>query len=309
MDKSAGQKLDVEEFVRWYAHKRYRKTGRQPSNHTIQCKRAHVLTAAQLTGASDLSELGTLLASRGDLELLLDRLSVRMTSGTMRNAVYALRDFGNFAVAKGWITSHAFQETDIPPKNPMKPITVHSTEEMEVFVNAARGKGLRWWLLCMFIVDSSRRIGEALNLRWDQLRLTADGGYFELPVNKAGEPQYIPLSRRMLAVLTPENIAALKAETKGQFGGRFGKSPEIYLFPWHYSTAMGRLQRFSASIGITYRGWHNYRHSVITDRLERGIPIQAVSVLAGHTNIATTMNRYAHVTSLSYWKLIEPNTP
>lgn len=296
--------METKDYLRWYTNKRYRKTGRQPSIHTLQVKRAHIRTAAEITGSSSEEELGTVLADRARWDDLLDKLSVRMSSGTMRNAVYALRDFGDYAVAKGLIRSHVVQETDIPPKNPPKPITVYSAEEMELFVNAARAKGLRWWLLVTFVADTGRRIGEALNLRWDQFR-PGSPPYFELPTNKTGEPQYVPVTRRLAAALTPENIAHLKAEKQGPFRGAYARDPEVFVFPWSYSTAMGRLRRFSEALGIEYRGFHNFRHTVITERLARGVPIQAIAALGGYTSPGVMLSRYNHATALDYARFME----
>lgn len=298
--------MELEGYLRWYTNKRYRKTGRRPSIHTLQVKRAHVSAALQITGSESLEELGTCLGSRAELEILLDKLSLRMSSGTMRNAVYALRDFGDYAVANGWISSHVIQETDVPPKNPSKPITVYTDDEMETFVSAARAKGLRWRLLVTFMVDSGRRIGEALNLEWSQLKL-GPRPYFELPVNKTGEPQYIPLTRRVAELLTEENIAALKVETHGSFGGEYTRSPAQFVFPYHYTTVMMRLRRFCEALGIEYRGFHNFRHTVITNRIARGVPIQAVASLAGHSSPAITMARYNHANALDYARYLEPD--
>ncbi|MGZ5369837.1 MAG: tyrosine-type recombinase/integrase, partial [Aeromicrobium sp.] len=40
---------------------------------------------------------------------------------------------------------------------------------------------------------------------------------------------------------------------------------------------------------------HSIRHGAVTAMLEAGIHIKAVSVLVGHSNVATTAKIYAHV--------------
>ena len=128
-----------------------------------------------------------------------------------------------------------------------------------------------------------------------------DQPYFELPKSKNGDAQYVPLTRRLAgAVFTPENITKLKAEQNG-----FLRSPQEFVFPWRYSTVYGMFGRFCDKTGLPNRGFHNFRHTVITERIARGVPIQAVATLAGHRSPAITMARYSHATALDYSRFLE----
>jgi integrase len=152
-----------------------------------------------------------------------------MTSGAMRTYTYSLLALGEYAKASGSISFVALQRADIAPVNPPTAITVYTSEELETFVSAARGVDLRWWALLTFLVDTGRRIGEALSLRWEWLRLHDTPAYLELPTNKTRRPQYVPLTRRLTEhVFTAANITVLARE---QREGRraFQRSPETFL--------------------------------------------------------------------------------
>jgi integrase len=66
-----------------------------------------------------------------------------------------------------------------------------------------------------------------------------------------------------------------------------------------------RFSRFAERAGLPDRGFHCFRHTVITERLARGVPLQAVSRLAGHSSVAVTDSRYNHADALAYSKYIE----
>lgn len=231
-----------------------------------------------------------------------------MSPGAARVAVYALLNFAEYAVHQGWLASvndACVTREDVPPRNPKTPITVYSADEMEAFVTAARGVDVRWWALITFLVDTGRRIGETLDIEWEWMRLDSDPAYVEFPFTKNGEPQYVPLTRRLrLDVFTPENIQWMKSHEKAGHMA-FRRDVEKHPFPWEYTTVKGRFARFCERAGLPDRGFHCFRHTVITERLARGVPLQAVSRLAGHSSVAVTDARYNHADALAYSHFIE----
>ena len=180
---------DFEEFAEWYSARRRGSHGKTPSGTTLRCKRTWLAQMANLVEAPSQEFLANVTHDRARAEFVLDMVSVGRSSGAVRNGIYALIDFSLFGVANGWISSCAITQTDIPPRNPDPPITVYSQEELETFVTAARGAGLRWWAFLSFLIETGRRVGEALSLEWEWLRVGADISYFELPATKTG-PQY-----------------------------------------------------------------------------------------------------------------------
>lgn len=173
----------------------------------------------------------------------------------MRSVVEALRQFGEFAQIQGWLSlSCTVTRADVPAKNPPRPIVVYGADEVERMVLAALGRGVRWWAFMATMADTGRRVGEVLSFEWSWFRLAELPAYVELPVTKNGEPQYVPLGRRLREeVFTPENGVRLKRQEKGRYGGTFARSTEVHPFPWGYSAVMGTFRRFCADIGVEYR--------------------------------------------------------
>lgn len=300
---------DFDGFGRWYTTSRYRKTGRAASPHTLRTKQIHLAQAANLLGAVEEVFLGSSLGDRQKVEDFLNALACQMTPGAMRSVVYALLSYADYAKAKGWVTVPAITTRDVPPRNPDPGITVYSEVELRTFVDAARGVDLRWWAFLAFLVDSGRRVGEALSLEWGWLRQDSRPAYFELPTTKNGDAQYIPLTARLADdVFSGAHMATLRSDART---GRkaFTRDPAKFVFPWRYTTVFARFGRFCDRTGLPNRGFHNFRHTVITDRLARGVPLQAVAALAGHRSVSTTDRRYNHTNALHYAKYVEMGVP
>lgn len=300
VEQTALSSADFDEFVNWYASRRLRTKGRPASPATLLSKRLRVASAARVGGCNTPEKLAALLSTREGLEGLLDRLLAGRTSGTVRSTVYALQDFGEWAKAKGLIEGTVLVQGDLPPENPKKPITVYTEAEVELLVNSARGRGLRWWAFLTFLADSGRRVGEGLSLHWSWFHLDGETPYIELPYTKNGRQQLIPLGRRLREdVFTPENIAELKLpENRNMEHCR--RSPAEHPFPWQYTVAWQRFGRYCRAVGVEPRGFHTFRHTKATNLFAAGAPIQAVSSLLGHSAVATTDRIYNHATALSY---------
>jgi integrase len=55
-----------------------------------------------------------------------------------------------------------------------------------------------------------------------------------------------------------------------------------------------RIKELCKAAGLREIGWHTLRHSFASHLAMKGVPLNAVQILMGHSNIATTM-RYAHL--------------
>ena len=291
-----------EGYLTWYTTRYQRKRGRPPAESTMRTKRHYLATVARVTGLADEVSLGTSLSERSTVEHLLDMLAAHLSPGALRQAFYVLQSYGEYARLKGW-GEPQLRKDDAPGGGGDKPIVVYSKAEVDLLVNCAR-PNLRWWAFLSFLAETGRRVGEALSLRWDQLRLDADVPYFELPSTKNGDPQYIPLTSFLKeSVFTAENIAKMKATNRAGRNG-FHRDPTEWVFPWTYSTVHAMFGRHCERLGVTNRGFHNFRHTVITNRIASGIPIQAVAALAGHRTPAITLRRYNHANALDYVRYV-----
>jgi site-specific recombinase XerC len=55
-----------------------------------------------------------------------------------------------------------------------------------------------------------------------------------------------------------------------------------------------RLARVRKKACLRKIGWHTLRHTFASHLVMRGVPLTAVQILMGHSNVTTTM-RYAHL--------------
>jgi integrase len=105
-------------------------------------------------------------------------------------------------------------------------------------------------------------------------------------------------------VFTVDHIRQLQEETRN--GRRqFARDVTEYPFLWTYSSGYKRFIHFCGVTGLPHRGLHNFRHTVITNRLARGVPIHAVAALAAHSSTSVTDRRYNHTTALNFAHFIE----
>jgi integrase len=304
-----------EDFLSWHTLRVQRRSGKPPAHSTLVSKHSRLRSASDAlhtsgyrcteqhsTGrvGSAAQTLGTALGDRAAVEGLLDVLATQLSPGAMRNNLDALQDFGAYAVAKGWAGQVALLPTDRPKPGPQKPITVYTQAELHLLLSTARGRGLRFWMFLETLAHTGRRVGEVLGLEWAQLQLGADVPHFNLPTTKNGKQQYVPLNRHLVDdVFTPANVAALKTEPSRSHRA-FARDIATCAFPWSYAAAWKMFTRHCRTVGVESRSFHCFRHTKATELLAKGVPLQAVSSLLGHSDVSTTFNRYHHATTLNY---------
>src|SRR5436309_1887511 len=106
-----GADLDFQDFLTWYTLRVQRRTGKLPAASTLASKRSRLRSACAALpavgyvlqqqdsshemGLCDISEqtLGYVLGNHQAVEALLDALSLRLSSGALRNTYDALQDF------------------------------------------------------------------------------------------------------------------------------------------------------------------------------------------------------------------------
>jgi integrase len=298
--------VDVTPFLAWQRARVLRAKGKPPAENTLKTKGSRLRVCCAAGGVTSVERLASLIVDRAEVERLLDALDARLSSGSVRVCVDVLRDFGQYAIAMKWIPSCAVLASDTTPANPQKPIVIYTPEEMAALLGNARGRGLRWWMFLSTVAYTGRRVHEVLDLEWDWLNLTADPPNFHLPTTKNGKQAYVPLGPSLTAkVYTEANIATLKAERRVGSAKRFGRDVAVYPFPWSYTCVHKMLAHYCQSIGVHNRGFHCLRHTMATNMLAKGVPIQAVSALLGHSSVGITDKMYNHTNALSYAHYVE----
>ena len=133
----------------------------------------------------------------------------------------------------------------------------------------------KFWALMAF---AGLRYFEARDLKWKDI----DDGKITL-VGKGGKLATVPVSERLLAELGAPGDAEATIIAQGTFANN--------------TTSIRALKAAVAKVGLNPEGAnnHKFRHSFASNALRAGIGIDVVRRLLRHSNIATTMNIYAHL--------------
>ncbi len=127
-------------------------------------------------------------------------------------------------------------------------------------------------------MNTGLRRGELLKLRWLSVDfsnrvLTVDG-----PTSKTRKTRHVPLNNEALSVLR---------RWREQSGG----TDRVFEINTGLKTAWSHLLE---RVEITGFRWHDLRHHFASRLVQRGVPLNTVRDLLGHSSIAMTL-RYAHL--------------
>lgn len=149
------------------------------------------------------------------------------------------------------------------------------------------------YALALFALRSGLRLGEILELKWEDLDLVTGRVRVrrsiwrgEVTTPKSGRPREVPLSKETIAVLQSH---------------RHLRGPYVFCYDngdalTHDSPQVKKLaERACKKAGLAKRlVFHDLRHTFASHLVMRGVPIKVVQELLGHADIQTTL-RYAHL--------------
>jgi integrase len=163
--------------------------------------------------------------------------------------------------------------------------------------------------LFRFLLDSLCRLGEALALTWADLDLDAGGVrvHATRTVDLEGKPgtrSGTKAGGHRRIELMPETVVALRRLRRAQREQRLQVGPlwhELDLVfergdgtHWHPDSVRKLLRRACIEAGVPILTPHAIRHTGATLAVAQGVPLHAVSMRLGHSNISLTANLYAH---------------
>jgi integrase len=225
--------------------------------------------------------------------------SVRYLRGTLRTAL-------NQAVRWGLVARNAAAAVDGPrvPQHEIQPFT---SDEARRFLHAIRGDRLE--ALYSVALTLGLRQGEALGLRWSDVDLDLSyvrvthqlqrvDGVFQLVEPKTAR------SRRTI-VMPPSIARQLTEHRRRQAQERVAAGTKWKEWDLAFTRTDGcpldgtvvshRFHKVLDRAGLPQRRFHDLRHSCATLLLAQGVPARVVMEILGHSQIALTMNTYAHV--------------
>jgi len=167
------------------------------------------------------------------------------------------------------------------PERAPRPLTVEQTSQILRAIPPAQ---LRDRLLFTILRDTGVRVGEALSLRWEDLRLVEGDEQFRV-LGKGNR------ERTVFLHAAPDSLRLLRRY--GQDRPRFG-----YLFqgdprrgggaaPLDYSTVRYAWRRYCARARVPAT-IHQLRHTFVTELVRANVRLVTVQRLAGHRRLETT---------------------
>jgi integrase len=198
-----------------------------------------------------------------------------------------LRNFFRFCQDAGWIDKNPAKAVK-PPKVTQSPTLPFEPEEFETIlaacdtysVKGVHRKGNRTRLKAMILLlrYSGLRIGDAATLERSRVK----GGKLFLYTQKTGTPVWVPLPPVVLQALEQVN----NANERYVFWSGNG-DPKTTVADWQRS-----FRRLLEGARITGH-FHMLRDTAAVGWLMKGVPLETVSILLGHSSVRITEKHYA----------------
>jgi integrase/recombinase XerD len=185
-----------------------------------------------------------------------------------------LRAFFSFAVSRDWLPKNPARSLTMPsvPDNPTLPFT--DSEVSKLFAHA----DFRTTLFFRVLLHSGLRIIDAAHLRPERI----ENGKIFLYQQKTGVPVRCPLPPDLVADLA-------KQPTTGGF--YFVVQSDNFMSVAEYYRQ--KLAKAGNAAGVENARPHRFRDTFAVRLLEKGVALETVSILLGHTDIKTTQKSYA----------------
>lgn len=238
----------------------------------------------------------------GRVAATMKRNGKPVSDSTVRNTFAAASRSLDTAVRDGLIASNPLRSIDRPKKT-RKDVPVRTEDEFDRLL--VECEGYRIHPLVVFVGLTGCRIGEALSLHWKDVDLenataTIKKGSHERDSTKGG--------RWITVTLIPEVVEALRfvktrtARERLAMGEGWKDTGLVFVTstgnPCIPRNTRRDLQERLKAAGITTaRPWHSDRHGFATRLLKRGVPLEVVSKMIGHSSLAITADIYGHIDS------------
>lgn len=261
------------------------------------------------------SELGEVKLDRLTAEAVDKFLTLKLQEGLSTRYVKLMRSVLSMALQQGvrWklVSSNVAQDTS-PVKQKRSQGRALSEEEANQLFEAAQEDRLE--ALWVLLLSLGLRRGEALALRWSDferksktLSITRnrkkDGTKVVFgDLKTANSKRVIPLPEFL--------IEALEAHRKSQtaekehllsLGVQWAEPDAMFTSVWGYyldpDNASKLFKSLASKAGIGDWHLHELRHSAATFMLTKGVPLEVVADILGHSSIRITKDTYGHLTT------------
>ncbi|MGB0748165.1 MAG: tyrosine-type recombinase/integrase [Magnetospiraceae bacterium] len=267
----------------------------------------HILSSDYGMGALVLSKV-----RRIDVERFRDRLrDTGVSVITTRRVIGVLKRSLDYAILHEWIALNAAAGVRVitPDDAPTRKVVAPSKQDVRKVIDAA-DDDFKPWLI--FAAATGVRSGEQRFLRWRHVDL--DIGM--LNIEGAIDPHNVEKSTKTQSGIRqiPLGDDTIKHLRRWRMRSKFSQNDDL-MFPApgggimsHSNLLNRRFKPIFARLEAAHDAdpintpeppnrfnWHSLRHFCVSIWIEAGLTPKEVQVLAGHKNLSTTMNIYAHI--------------
>ena len=267
------------------------------------------------------------------VQKFLDGLCDAQSPSSVATVKRVFRAAMNSAVASGIISTNPVLRTETPRIPKKLPVSLEVPDMQEMLMLAFTSEFLppskddstiylrKQYFIGLFLaMCSAFRSGELFALTWDCVH---DDGVIE--INKTveyvkGGPRFGPTKtldsvRKVIFPIPIINLLRLWQQKQNQYALKFGEyydNANNLVFTNSVGNFVDRqnLQKrwwtpLRQALGIPTFKWKDLRSSAITYYASHGVEPRAVSAMAGHTDIRTTLSYYVGITTLQEAKRLE----
>lgn len=206
-----------------------------------------------------------------------------MSQINRRAATFCVRGFIRWCVAQHLIPVDPSVGIRPPPMPARSIRYLHSDQRTELLAFFRRHVGDRpWGLYGLALGETGARGGEMRRIRWRNIGV----GHVVLEYTKSRQPRTVPI---------PPTLARLLAGRRGD--------PDSFVFPGGDDGHLAKYQAYYWSLKARREpdtpkfrwDFKILRATYATHLLARGIPIEVVSRLLGHSRVDLTLTHYGHL--------------
>ena len=239
--------------------------------------------------------------------VLLHMEQLGRTASTRRNAYAALRSAFDGAVVDGLLASSPGVRVRRPKATHDEAVSLTPEEVARLLLCAA---DLRYARVLRLIVGTGLRRGEALALRWTDIRLDRGEAAVKGSLTRRGSGLMVSdaktLRSRRVVSLSPAMVRLLTEQRAEQAAERLRAGNIWENSGFVFATEFGcpvdprnllRTTTMAAKrSGLPQIGVHTLRHTYATTALLNRVPMHVVSRNLGHSSIVITADIYGHLT-------------
>lgn len=275
----------------------WRENRRSVVKHSTYCAYALILKTHLMPVFAD-----SVSISEAEVQqFAFDKLEAGLSKKTVHDIIAVLKSIGRFGAKRGLLQMPSW-DIEYPSDTSARVLPVLSLSDHKRLLNAIAAAPTLQNIGIMIALCCGLRIGEVCALQWkdvDMARriitvagtagriyncdLMATEQYVSTPKTRNSNRE-IPISPLLFKAL---NVVKKQQRVEKYVVGEGSKAKEPRTYRETFSRVLKRL-------GIPSIVFHGLRHTFATRCIESGCDYKTVSVILGHSNVATTLNLYVH---------------